>query len=129
MQVAKEELDTWGEECLKTLDAWAKQEKESFYQKNIKSPKNNENVLQSYEKELTTYATKLMNAINKENKEELEELNWPESLLNCIQDMSLRTIIVDRVHDWFIQYPHTKSALHLDELENENAGIIHLEEK
>jgi len=117
----KEELDTWGEECLQTLDTWAKQEKETFYKKNIKSPKNNEGVLTNYENELRIYATKLITAINSENINKLKELDWPEPLMKCILDISLRTIIVDRIHDWFIQYPHTKSALHLEELENENA--------
>ena len=117
----KEELDTWGEECLQTLDSWAKQEKDIYYKNNIKSPKNNEQVLTIYENQLHSYATKLINAINSENINKLKELDWPEPLMKCIQDMSLRTIIVDRVHDWFIQYPHTKSALHLEELENENA--------
>jgi len=117
----KEELDTWGEECLQTLDTWAKQEKEIFYQKNIKTPKNNEVVLTNYENELRIYATKLITAINSENINKLTELDWPEPLMKCILDISLRTIIVDRIHDWFIQYPHTKSALHLEELENENA--------
>jgi len=117
----KEELDTWGEECLQTLDTWAKQEKETFYKNNIKSPKNNEGVLTNYENELRSHATKLIKAITSEDINKLKELNWPEPLMKCIQDISLRTIIVDRIHDWFIQYPHTKSALHLEELENENA--------
>jgi len=117
----KEELDTWGEECLQTLDTWAKQEKETFYKNNIKSPKNNEGVLTNYENELRSHATKLIKAISSEDINKLKELNWPEPLMNCILDISLRTIIVDRIHDWFIQYPHTKSALHLEELENENA--------
>jgi hypothetical protein len=118
----KEELDTWGEECLQTLDSWAKQEKDIYYKNNIKSPKNNEQVLTIYENQLHSYATKLINAINSENINKLKELDWPEPLMKCIEDMSLRTIIVDRIHDWFIQYPHTKSALHLEELENENAN-------
>ena len=117
----KEELDTWGEECLQTLDTWAKQEKETFYKKNIKSPKNNEGVLTNYENELRSHATQLIKAITSEDIYKLKELNWPEPLMKCILDISLRTIIVDRIHDWFIQYPHTKSALHLEELENENA--------
>ena len=117
----KEELDTWGEECLQTLDTWAKQEKEAFYKNNIKSPKNNEGVLTNYENELRSHATQLIKAISSEDINKLKELNWPEPLMQCIQDISLRTIIVDRIHDWFIQYPHTKSALHLEELENENA--------
>jgi hypothetical protein len=117
----KEELDTWGEECLQTLDTWAKQEKETVYKNNIKSPKNNEGVLTNYENELRSHATKLIKAITSEDINKLKELNWPEPLMKCIQDISLRTIIVDRIHDWFIQYPHTKSALHLEELENENA--------
>jgi len=116
----KEELDTWGEECLQTLDTWAKQEKETFYKNNIKSPKNNEGVLTNYENELRSHATQLIKAISSEDINKLKELNWPEPLMQCIQDISLRTIIVDRIHDWFIQYPHTKSALHLEELENEN---------
>ena len=116
----KEELDTWGEECLQTLDTWAKQEKETVYKNNIKSPKNNEGVLTNYENELRSHATKLIKAITSEDINKLKELNWPEPLMNCILDISLRTIIVDRIHDWFIQYPHTKSALHLEELENEN---------
>lgn len=116
----KEELDTWGEECLQTLDTWAKQEKETFYKNNIKSPKNNEGVLTNYENELRSHATQLIKAITSEDINKLKELNWPEPLMKCILDISLRTIIVDRIHDWFIQYPHTKSALHLEELENEN---------
>ena len=115
-----EELDTWGEECLQTLDTWAKQEKETFYKNNIKSPKNNEGVLTNYENELRSHATQLIKAITSEDINKLKELNWPEPLMKCILDISLRTIIVDRIHDWFIQYPHTKSALHLEELENEN---------
>ena len=113
----KEELDTWGEECLQTLDSWAKKEKDIYYTNNITNSKNTEEVLKKYENELHYYATKLISAIKSENINKLKELDWPEPLMKCIQDMSLRTIIVDRVNDWFIQYPHTKSALHLEELE------------
>ena len=117
----KEELDTWGEECLQTLDSWAKKEKDIYYTNNITNSKNTEEVLKKYENELHYYATKLISAIKSENINKLKELDWPEPLMKCIKDMSLRTIIVDRVNDWFIQYPHTKSALHLEELEKENA--------
>ena len=42
---------------------------------------------------------------------------------SCILDLSIRTVLLDRIEDWLLTYPYVRSRLHLNELERENTGI------
>lgn len=111
------------EECIEALDTWITSKKNSIYDENIKSPENSHEVLENYTNSLEIFANKLMRAIKREDEDILSDLDWPESLLICIRDLSVRAIILYRIEHWFIRYPFVKSKFHLNELEAENSGI------
>ena len=111
------------EDCIESLDEWIISNKNMIYDENIKSPNNSQEVLENYTNTLETFANKLIRAINREDEDILSELGWPQELLVCIKDLSVRAIIVYRVEHWFIRYPFIKSKFHLNELEAENAGV------
>ena len=43
--------------------------------------------------------------------------------MECIKDLNIRTVILDRIESWFVRYPFVKSKLHMEELARENAGV------
>ena len=111
------------EECIEALDRWIQSEKNTIYDDNIKGPDNSQQVLENYTVSLKSFADKLLKAIDHESIDILQDLNWPDELIGCIKDLSIRTVIMDRIENWCIQYPFVKSKLHINELEAENAGV------
>jgi len=111
------------DECVKLLDEWIKQKKNIVYDENIKGPNNRQDVLENYTNVLEIFASKLITAIEKEDTKILNDLQWPDDLMECIKDMNIRTVILDRIESWFVRYPFVKSKLHLEELARENAGV------
>jgi hypothetical protein len=111
------------DECVKLLDEWIKQKKNIVYDENIKGPNNRQDVLENYTNVLEIFASKLITAIEKEDTKILNDLEWPDDLMECIKDMNIRTVILDRIESWFVRYPFVKSKLHLEELARENAGV------
>jgi len=111
------------DECVKMLDQWIKEKKNTVYDENIKGPNNQQDVLENYTNILEIFANKLISAIEKEDTKILNELEWPDDLMECIKDMNIRTVILDRIESWFVRYPFVKSKLHLEELARENAGV------
>lgn len=111
------------DECVASLDEWIKEKKDGIYGENIKGPNNDQGVLESYTNALEIFAHNLIHAIEYEDINILNELQWPDDLMECIKDMNIRTVMVDRIDHWFIRYPFVKSKLHLEELARENAGV------
>jgi len=109
--------------CVEALDTWIKEKKNTVYDENIKGPNNQQDVLENYTNVLELFARNLMRAIEHEDMNVLSELRWPDDLMECIKDMNIRTVILDRLEKWFIRYPFVRSKLHLEELARENAGI------
>jgi len=111
------------DECIAELDKWIKNIKDKIYNDNIKGPNNNQDVLTNYINELEVFANNLNREIKAENTAELNTMKWPESLMECIKDMNMRIVILDRIEYWCIRYPFVRSKLHLEELARENAGV------
>ena len=111
------------DECLMELDKWIKEQKDIIYNDNIKSPKNDENDIINYTNKVQDYGKKIIRAIEKEDTETLTKLEWPTTLMSCILDLTIRTVLLDRIEDWLLTYPYVRSRLHLNELERENTGI------
>lgn len=111
------------EACVNDVDKWLQSKKKSIYDENIKGPDNSEDVLESYTNSLEVLGINLIRAINNEDIDALESLEWPEELLECIKDMNIRTVINDRIEYWCIRYPFVKSILHINEMVQENAGV------
>ena len=111
------------EDCIEALDTWIQSEKNMIYDENIKGPDNSNEVLENYSNSVESFGRKLIYAIKREDINLLQDLNWPDTLLDCIKDSSIQTVIVDRIENWCIQYPYVKSKLHINELAQENAGV------
>ncbi len=116
--------DTEYDECLQKLADWVKQKKDELYDRNIKSPSNQEAVLDSFIKACNDIGEKLVRNLNAENDSNLKELGWPEDLMSCMKQPDIRTILCDQVEHWFIRFPFVKSRLHLEELQRENGGLL-----
>lgn len=111
------------DECVASLDEWIKGKKNTFYDQNIRGPNNEQDVLENYTYALEIFANNLIHAIEYEDINNLNELQWPADLMECIKDMNIRTVMIDRIDHWLIRYPFVKSKLHLEELARENAGL------
>jgi len=109
--------------CINALDTWLQSKKKSIYDENIKGPDNSEDVLESYINSLEDLGINLIRAINNQDIDTLGSLEWPEELLECIEDMNIRIVINDRIEYWCIRYPFIKSILHINEMVQENAGV------
>lgn len=109
--------------CLTVLASWVKEKKNELYDKNIKSPANQENVLSDYAKQCGLLGEVLLQNLNTENDDNLRKLGWPEDLMECIKRPDVRIVLCDEVENWFIRYPFVRSRLHLEEMERENAGV------
>ena len=111
------------DDCVASLDKWVKMKKNTIYDANIRGPSNKQDVLENYTSVLETFALELIHNIQTENYKELDSMNWPDDLMECIKDMNIRTVIMERIDKWFIRYPFVKSKLHLDELYRENTSM------
>ena len=111
------------EDCVASLDEWIKEKKNTFYDENIRGPNNEQAVLENYTNALEFFAHTLIRAIEYEDIKSLNEFQWPADLMECIKDLNIRTVMLDRIDYWFIRYPFVKSKLHLEELARENAGL------
>jgi len=115
--------DTETNECIQILDRWIREKRDDIYNKNIKGPDNSQKVLETYTCSLSNFGNELIRAITTENKDELNKLDWPNELMECIRNVNVRVDIVDRIEHWCITYPFVKSPVHMKELTAENAGV------
>ena len=110
------------EDCLVILDKWLVEQKDIIYNKHIKAD-NDENELQAYSDSLENFAIDLIQAIKNELFDELERIEWPNDLMECIKDISIRVDIINDIESSFVRYPFNRSKIHRKELERENAGL------
>lgn len=111
--------------CIARVDAWIKKIKENVYKQNINiNSENTENSddsenpeeLFAYKSKLEDLEDKLSRAIKDQNTEALSLLGWPNELMDCITDMTLRTDILDHLHQAFKVHHFNKSPKHENEL-------------
>jgi len=112
-------MEDESDRCLKRLDEWLMTTKNRNYNKIIKSPNNDSNVLLEYENVLDNLAIKLIDAIKKEDTDMLTKLDWPNELMECIHDSNIKMLIIDEIEKWFKHFPHTRNGIQIDDLERE----------
>lgn len=110
------------EACLKILSAWIIEYKRNAWAQNVKS-NDDANELQLYKDALEQHEGKLRKAIYLEDIKKLEALGWPNELMECIKDMSIRPDIVDMLFQSLVTHHFNRSPRHEDELNRENAGL------
>lgn len=104
-------------ECLNILNSWIVQVKNKKYIEYLSSE--NVNGLEKYKNSLENLESELKIAIVDQDKEKLENLEWPNELMECIEDMNIRTYILDSIQQAFTINHFNKSPQHEEEL-NEN---------
>ncbi len=110
------------EACLKILSAWIIQYKREAWNKHVKT-NDNANELQDYKDALEQQEARLRKAIYMEDTQNLKALGWPDELMECIKDMSIRADISDLLYESFVTHHFNRSPRHEEELHNENAGL------
>jgi hypothetical protein len=112
------------EACILRVNAWIKEIKRKAYETNINTQDSNTNEnpdeLLAYKSDLEELEQKLRKAITDENTEALSELHWPNDLNDCIKNMSLRTYILDNLHQAFNVHHFNKSPEHERELQKDS---------
>jgi hypothetical protein len=111
------------EACLKTLSTWIIEYKRKTWNKHVKT-NDNANELQSYKDELEQLETRLRKSIYLEDTENLKALEWPDELMECIKDMSIRPEITDMLYESLVTHHFNRSPRHEEELRNENSGLM-----
>ena len=109
------------DECIARLDAWIIEIKKKVYIKNINSedpemPEDAESLF-AYKSYLEELEGKLNSAIKAEHKETLLALGWPDELMECIKNMTLRGEILDYLEQAFKVHHFNKSPKHENELQ------------
>ena len=110
------------EACLKILSAWIVQYKREAWTTHVKT-NDDANELQSYKNALEQQEGRLRKAIYMEDTKNLEALGWPDELMECIKDMSIRPDIVDMLFESLVTHHFNRSPRHEQELHEENAGL------
>ena len=110
------------EVCMTTLTKWIIQCKRETYEKYVKNS-NESNELQTYVDSLELLEIRLKKAINSENMEDLKALKWPEELMECIKDMSIRSELLDIIYESLVIHHFNRSPKHEEELRQENLGL------
>ena len=111
------------EECLKTLSTWIIQYKRETWNKYIKT-NDDANQLQSYKEALEQHEGRIRKAIYMEDTQNLKALGWPDELMECIKDMSIRAELTDMLYESLVTHHFNRSPKHEEELRNENSGLM-----
>jgi hypothetical protein len=111
------------ERIVKSLDDWLFMKKNEIYDENIKTIEGTNNDLAKYIHSLEGLAFILIRAIEKEELDKLESMGFPNDLSSCVNDTSCNLIIIDRIKQWFVRHPFSKSRHHMNELAKENVGL------
>ena len=111
------------EDCLKILSAWIIQYKREAWTTHVKT-NDDANELQLYKDTLEEQEKRLRKAIYMEDTKNLEALGWPDELMDCIKDMSIRADLTDLLYESFVTHHFNRSPRHEEELRNENAGLM-----
>jgi cytochrome c-type biogenesis protein CcmH/NrfG len=110
------------EACLKLLSAWIVQYKRKAWENHVKT-NDDSNELQLYKNNLEELERDLRKAIYMEDTHALQSLGWPEELVECIKDMSVRPDISDLIYESLVTHHFNRSPKHEEELEREKAGL------
>jgi hypothetical protein len=111
-------MDT--DEKLKILNEWIVKIKKDFFStyidtENSEKSENSEDLLK-YMNYLDDLEDKLRFAITSERLDKLQELGWPDELMHCINDMNLRSEILDCLNQALTVHQFNKSPIHEREL-------------
>lgn len=109
--------------CLQTLSAWIIEYKRKTWIEHVKS-NDDANELQAYKNTLEQQEALVRKAIYLEDTKKLQTLGWPEELMDCIRDMSIRPDIVDMLFQSLVTHHFNRSPRHEEELRNENSGLM-----
>lgn len=101
-------------EILDALNKWIIQVKKDAFLENIKTE--NPEELLNYKDYLEEFEFKLKSAIQTENFIVLQSLKWPEELIDCIKDMTIKYEILDCINQAFTINHFNKSPKHEQEL-------------
>ena len=110
------------EACLKILSAWIIQYKRDAWTEYIKT-NDDANELQIYKDVLEEQEDRIRKAVYMEDFQNLRALGWPEELMECIKDMSIRTEIIDVLYESLVTHHFNRSPRHEEELHEEKAGL------
>ena len=110
------------EDCLKILSAWIIEYKREAWTRHIKT-NDNANELQIYKDVLEQQEARVRKAIYMEDIQNLKALGWPDELMECIKDMSIRSDLTDLLYESLVTHHFNRSPRHELELHNENAGL------
>jgi hypothetical protein len=111
------------EECLKILSTWIIQYKRKTWTAHVKT-NDDSTELQSYKDTLEEMESRLRKSIYLEDTENLKALEWPDELMECIKDMSIRAEITDMLYESLVTHHFNRSPRHEEELRNENSGLM-----
>jgi hypothetical protein len=103
------------EDCIKEFDEWMVNQKNEIYEKHIKDINNSANVLHDYADELKRFSKKIIDALDNEDIRTLDELDFPDSLKECIPKPMNNIDFKDRVIHWCITFPNTNNLNLLNE--------------
>lgn len=117
-------MDEADDACIKILDEWIKNKKNVIYDQHIVNAKTEspDNFLK-YEEALENFANPLIKAIESENIDTLQEIKWPNELIECIKDPNTQVLILHSIKKWCKEYPYVNCKPQILELENEHKGI------
>jgi hypothetical protein len=108
--------------CVKMLSTWIVEFKRNTWTEYVKTS-DDANELQTYRDVLQQQEGDLRKAINSEDTNTLSNLGWPDELMECIQDMGVRTELIDILYESLFSHPFNRSPQHEDELNNETSGL------
>ena len=109
------------DDCIDHLNNWIVEVKKRIWDQEASS-ENAEGVIQ-YKEALTILYEKLDKAIRNEDVQELQALEWPAELMDCVKDMSIRCEILDCIRQAFTIHYFNRSPIHEEELRKENEGL------
>jgi hypothetical protein len=105
-------------EIFQKLNEWIIQVKKDAFLENIKT-ENSEDLLK-YKYYLEELESNLRPAIQTGNIDRLQSLRWPEELMDCINDMTIKYEILDCINQAFTVNHFNKSPKHEEELNEKN---------
>jgi t-SNARE complex subunit (syntaxin) len=98
------------------LNSWLCKIKSELLEKYTENNKNTNKEFSNYFFELSKLGEKLNTLITHENTEKLKALDFPLDLIQYINDMNLRAMMLDTIKESLTIFPFNKSPSHAEEL-------------
>lgn len=111
------------EACSKILSDWIIKYKREAWETHVKT-NDDASELQSYKDALEQQEGRLRKAIYMEDAQNLKALGWPDELMACIKEMSIRAELTDMLYQSLVTHHFNRSPRHEEELSQENAGLM-----